>query len=69
MSGKSRGQKRCKECWYWRALAAGTGAMACHYCIDHHELRKREGEKCLSFKLKDPARKGAYKPSAMQIRM
>lgn len=53
VSRKSKEQKRCEGCHYYRGLAAGAGAMACHYCIDHHELRKRDGEKCLSFKAKD----------------
>jgi hypothetical protein len=61
--------RRCRECEYWRALAAGSGVKACHYCLDRHELRKRDGKKCLSFAPKDAAHSGAYKPRAMQVRM
>lgn len=60
-------EPQCEGCHYWRAL--GDGMKACHYCVDHHELRKRDGEKCLSRKAKNPEQSGAYKPRAMQIRM
>lgn len=69
MKRKGRAKKRCDGCRYYRGLAAGSGVKACHYCIDHHELRKRDGEKCLSFAPKDAGQKGAYKPHAMQVRM
>lgn len=52
MSRKCMADKRCEGCWYWRPLGAVEGLKVCHYCIDHHELRKRDGEKCLSFKAK-----------------
>jgi len=69
MKERERPEERCEQCWYWRALGAMDGMKVCHYCIDNHELRKRDGETCLSFKRKDRERKGAYKPRAMQVRI
>ena len=64
-----RADKRCEKCRYWRPLGAVEGLKVCHYCIDNNELRKRDGEKCLSFAPKDPEQEGAHKPRAMQVRM
>jgi len=55
VSRKCMADKRCEGCWYWRPLGAVEGLKVCHYCIDHHELRKRDGERCLSFKAKKEA--------------
>ena len=61
--------KECRGCCFWRPLSGKDGVRCCHYCLDMQALRKQDGERCLSFKTKNPEQKGAYKPRAMQVRI
>ena len=47
----------CKGCKYWKLLNGTDGTMACHYLLEEGHSRKKDGDKCLSWKAKRKAAK------------
>lgn len=41
--------RQCIGCQHWRSLGDVKGENACHHLLDTGKLRKRDGDKCLSY--------------------
>lgn len=45
--------RQCKDCAYWRTLSSANGlGKCCHYLLDTKRMRQRDGERCLSRKIR-----------------
>lgn len=48
-------ENRCETCRYWKTVLydkSGNhqiGLRCCHYCLDRHQARKKDGDNCLSY--------------------
>ena len=56
--------KRCKSCLYWKELYSGNpGYCVCHFCYITGKPRKRDGDKCYSFRKRERRNNGSESES------
>lgn len=52
-------QPDCSSCKYYRYLyESSRGTKCCHYLLQTHHARKRDGERCLFYEKKEDKKKG-----------
>lgn len=61
-----RAAEPCGSCVYWRLLSATCpdAGSACHFCLDRGHARRREGDVCLEYTVKNGSLPGEGTVSA-----